>query len=129
MIEELIGIVREMCEASVRSETLGLTEDELTFYDTLGTNDSAVRVLDDETLRGIARELVETVRGNIAIDWTLREKCGRQSPTARQARPAQARVSARQAEEGDADGARTGGNAVGRLGEVMSRSQRLPARE
>ncbi len=50
-----------------------MSEDELAFYDALEANDSAVRVLGDETLRGIARELVETVRANVAIDWTLRE--------------------------------------------------------
>ena len=47
--------------------------DRYTFYDALETNDSAVQVLGDETLRGIARELVETVRNNVTIDWTLRE--------------------------------------------------------
>ena len=52
---------------------LGLSDDELAFYDAVGTNDSAVQVLGDETLRDIARELVETVRGNVTIDWTLRE--------------------------------------------------------
>ena len=36
-------------------------------------NDSAVKVLGDETLRTIARELVETVRQNVTIDWTVRE--------------------------------------------------------
>ncbi len=56
-----------------RGESLGLTEDELAFYDALETNDSAVKVLGDETLREIARELVETVRRNVTIDWTLRE--------------------------------------------------------
>ena len=56
-----------------RGEKLGLSEDELTFYDALETNDSAVRVLGDETLRAIARELVETVCDNVTIDWTLRE--------------------------------------------------------
>ena len=43
------------------------------FYDVLETNDSAVQVLGDEILRAIARELVETVRSNVTIDWTLRE--------------------------------------------------------
>ena len=47
--------------------------DELAFYDALGINDSAVQVLGDDTLRDIARELVETVRGNVTIDWRLRE--------------------------------------------------------
>ena len=50
-----------------------ITEDELAFYDALETNDSAVKVLGDETLRDIARELVDTVRKNLRIDWTLRE--------------------------------------------------------
>ena len=73
VIEELIGLAREMRAATARGEALGLSEDELAFYDALGVNDSAVRVLGDETLRGIARELVETVRNNVTIDWTLRE--------------------------------------------------------
>ena len=73
VIEELIQLAREMREASARGEALGLSEDELAFYDALETNDSAVQVLGDEALRDIARELVETVRGNVAIDWTLRE--------------------------------------------------------
>ena len=73
VIEELIGVAREMREAGARGEALGLSDDELAFYDALGVNDSAVQVLGDETLRGIARELVATVRGNVTIDWTLRE--------------------------------------------------------
>ena len=62
-----------MREANARGEKLGLTEDELAFYDALETNDSAVKVLGDETLHAIARELVETVHKNVTIDWTLRE--------------------------------------------------------
>ena len=73
VIEELIGLARELCKADDRGEALGLSDDELAFYDALGVNDSAVEVLGDKTLRGIARELVETVRGNVTIDWTLRE--------------------------------------------------------
>ena len=73
VIEELIELAREMREANARGERLGLTDDELAFYDALETNDSAVQVLGDETLRTIARELVDTVRGNVTIDWTLRE--------------------------------------------------------
>ena len=73
VIEELIGLARALREADERGEALGLSEDELAFYDALGVNDSAVQVLGDETLRDIARELVETVRGNVTIDWTLRE--------------------------------------------------------
>ena len=73
VIEELIQLAREMREANARGDELGLAEDELAFYDALETNDSAVQVLGDETLRDIARELVETVRRNVTIDWTLRE--------------------------------------------------------
>jgi type I restriction enzyme, R subunit len=73
VIEELIRLARDMRAANARGEELGLTEEELAFYDALETNDSAVKVLGDETLRAIARELVETVRNNVAIDWTLRE--------------------------------------------------------
>ena len=73
VIEELIELAKEMREANERGERLGLSEDELAFYDALETNDSAVQVLGDATLRDIARQLVETVRGNVTIDWTLRE--------------------------------------------------------
>jgi len=73
VIEELIRLAKEMRAAHKRGESLGLAEDELAFYDALETNDSAVKVLGDETLRAIARELVETVRKNVTIDWTVRE--------------------------------------------------------
>jgi type I restriction enzyme R subunit len=62
-----------MREANARGEALGLSDDEIAFYDALETNDSAVKVLGDETLRLIARELVRTVRANVTIDWTVRE--------------------------------------------------------
>ena len=73
VIEELVQLARDMREASSRGEELGLNDDELAFYDALETNDSAVQVLGDETLRSIAQELVQTVRSNVTIDWTLRE--------------------------------------------------------
>jgi type I restriction enzyme R subunit len=73
VIEELIALAKEMREANARGEALRLSEDELAFYDALETNDSAVKVLGDETLRTIAQELVKTVRANVTIDWTLRE--------------------------------------------------------
>ena len=73
VIEELIGLARDMREAERRGEDLGLNEEELAFYDALETNDSAVKVLGDENLRTIARELVRTVRENVTIDWTVRE--------------------------------------------------------
>ena len=73
VIEELIKLAHEMREANSRGERLGLSDDELAFYDALATNDSAVQALGDEQLRMIACDLVETVRRNISIDWTLRE--------------------------------------------------------
>jgi type I restriction enzyme R subunit len=73
VIEELIALARDMREAGARGEKLGLSDDELAFYDALETNDSAVKVLGEPTLRRIAQELVRTVRANMTIDWTLRE--------------------------------------------------------
>ena len=73
IIEELIRIAKEIKNADRRGEELGLSEDELAFYDALETNDSAVKVLGDETLRTIARELTDKVRKNTTIDWTLKE--------------------------------------------------------
>jgi len=73
VIEELIALAREMREAGKRGEQLGLSEDEIAFYDALEVNDSAVQVLGDETLQTIAQELVRAVRNSVTIDWTLRE--------------------------------------------------------
>jgi len=73
VIEELIALAKQIREADRRGETMGLTEDEIAFYDALEVNDSAVKVLGDETLRRIAQELVRTVRANVTIDWTIRE--------------------------------------------------------
>ncbi|MBW1823580.1 MAG: type I restriction endonuclease subunit R [Deltaproteobacteria bacterium] len=73
VIEELIELAKNMREASKRGEKLNLSEDELAFYDALEINDSAVKVLGDETLKTIARKLVETVHENVTIDWTLKE--------------------------------------------------------
>ena len=73
IIEELIKIAKDMREAENRGEDLGLSDDEVAFYEALEVNDSAVKVLGDETLKAIARELVETVRRNTSIDWTVKE--------------------------------------------------------
>jgi type I restriction enzyme R subunit len=73
VIEELIALAKEMRKADGRREQLGLSEEELAFYDALEINDSAVKVLGEPTLRRIAQELVRTVRANVTIDWTLRE--------------------------------------------------------
>jgi type I restriction enzyme R subunit len=73
VIEELIALAKDLREAERRGEQLGLTEDEVAFYDALEVNDSAVKVLGDETLRLIAQELLRAVRDNVKIDWTVRE--------------------------------------------------------
>ena len=62
-----------MREADRRGESLGLTEEEIAFYDALEVNDSAVKILGDAVLRSIAQELVQAVRNSVTIDWTLRE--------------------------------------------------------
>jgi type I restriction enzyme, R subunit len=73
VIEELIALAKNLREADRRGEDLGLTEDEIAFYDALEVNDSAVKVLGDKTLRIIAQELLRAVRNNVTIDWTVRE--------------------------------------------------------
>jgi type I restriction enzyme R subunit len=73
VIAELVELAKEMRTAQDRGEQLGLTDDEVAFYDALEVNDSAVKVLGNETLRMIARELVESVRRNASIDWTVKE--------------------------------------------------------
>ena len=73
IIEELIALAKDIRAADARNEALGLTEDEVAFYDALEVNDSAVKVLGDDTLRTIARELVRAVKSNVTIDWTVRE--------------------------------------------------------
>jgi type I restriction enzyme R subunit len=73
VIEELIQLAKDMRAADARGEALKLNDDELAFYDALEVNDSAVKVLGEPTLVHIARELVETVKKNVTIDWTVRE--------------------------------------------------------
>jgi type I restriction enzyme R subunit len=73
VIQELIELAKDMREANARGEKLGFTDEELAFYDALEVNDSAVKVLGDDALRTIARELVDTVRKNTSIDWTVKE--------------------------------------------------------
>jgi type I restriction enzyme R subunit len=73
IIQELIDLAKDMREASKRGEELGFTDEELAFYDALEVSDSAVKVLGDETLKTIARELVDTVHKNTTIDWTVKE--------------------------------------------------------
>ena len=73
VMEELVQMARKFREAAARGEQLGLTEDEVRFYDALVDNESAVRELTDETLKKIAHELAENLRKNLTVDWSARE--------------------------------------------------------
>ncbi|GAB2942920.1 type I restriction endonuclease subunit R [Aquaspirillum soli] len=73
VIEELIEMAKKFRAAAHRGEALGLSEDEVRFYDALADNESAVRELSDETLKKIAHELTENLRQNITVDWSARE--------------------------------------------------------
>ncbi len=73
VIEELIKLAKEMDAATKRGEDLGLTDDEVAFYDALAANESAVKAMGDDKLKLIAAELITQVKKSVTIDWTLRE--------------------------------------------------------
>ncbi|WP_375575425.1 type I restriction endonuclease subunit R [Paracidovorax oryzae] len=73
VMEELVEMARKFREAASRGESLGLSEDEVKFYDALILNESAARELSDETLKKIAHELTTSLRQNISVDWAQRE--------------------------------------------------------
>jgi hypothetical protein len=101
VIAELIELAKKMREGQKRGQELGLTDDEVAFYDALEVNDSAVKVLGEPTLKNIARELVSHVRKSVTIDWPLRESAQAPNPGPRPLRPgrqvpAQTRLPTRQ---------------------------------
>lgn len=73
VMEELIEMAKKFRAAANRGEVLGLREDEVKFYDALANNESAVRELQDETLKKIAQELTQNLRENLTVDWSERE--------------------------------------------------------
>ncbi len=73
VIEELIRLAKELDAATKRGADMGLTDDEVAFYDALATNESAVKAMGDDKLKIIAAELITQVRKSVTIDWTLRE--------------------------------------------------------
>jgi type I restriction enzyme R subunit len=73
IIDEMIRLAKDIKEADRRGDDLGLDFREYAFYSALEVNDTSVAVLGDEILRHIARELVDTVKRNTTIDWTVRE--------------------------------------------------------
>lgn len=73
VIEELIDMAKKFRAAANRGDALGLSDDEVRFYDALADNESAVRELSDETLKKIAHELAENLRNNLTVDWSVRD--------------------------------------------------------
>jgi type I restriction enzyme R subunit len=73
VVEELLGLARAFREAIHRGEQLGLSEDEVAFYTALSDNASAREVMQDSTLKLIARELADRIRAKASLDWTQRE--------------------------------------------------------
>ncbi len=73
VIEELIKLAKDLDAATKRGENMGLTDDEIAFYDALATNDSALQAMGDAKLKVIAAELITQVKKSVSIDWTLRE--------------------------------------------------------
>lgn len=73
VLEELIDIARQMREDDLRGAALGLTDEELAFYDALAVNDNAIEALGDDRLKEMARELARTLRESVTVDWTVRE--------------------------------------------------------
>ena len=73
VMEELVEMAKKFKAAASRGEQLGLSEDEVKFYDALAANESAVKELEDETLKKIAHELTENLKKNITVDWAQRE--------------------------------------------------------
>lgn len=73
LINLLIEMAKEIAEDDKRAAEMGLNDDEIAFYDALAQNQSAVETLGDQKLRIIARALVDSVKKNVSIDWTLRE--------------------------------------------------------
>ena len=73
VIQELIELAKQIKNADKRGDSLGLTDYELAFYDAISQNQSAKDVLGDKILRELAIYLVETVKSNATIDWTIKE--------------------------------------------------------
>ena len=73
VVAELVELANELRHEQSRTTELGLAPDELAFYDAIADNPSAFE-LGDETLKKIARELVEIVRRDATTDWAVKEQ-------------------------------------------------------
>ncbi len=74
VIDELISMAKDLRDARERGEKLGLTREEQAFYTALAVNESAIEAMGDAKLRLIAHELLESLRKNKPVDWTVREQ-------------------------------------------------------
>jgi type I restriction enzyme, R subunit len=72
-LQELIELARDVRAALKRGQEEGLSQDEIAFYDALAENESAVNVLGNDSLKVIAHELLESLKGNVTVDWSHRE--------------------------------------------------------
>ena len=73
VIMELIELAKQISEAEKRGENTGLTPDELAFYDALADNESAKEIMGEDILKQIARDLTQSIKNNISVDWSIRE--------------------------------------------------------
>ena len=73
ILEELIELAKKMQKEYRKGEELGLSDNEVAFYDALATSESAVEQMGDEILKQIAKELVESVRKSATIDFTVKK--------------------------------------------------------
>lgn len=73
VIEELIGMAKDFQARLRRDEELGLSPDELAFYDALAENVEAVQKMGDEILKKIAVELTVKLRASTTVDWQHRD--------------------------------------------------------
>jgi type I restriction enzyme R subunit len=71
VMEELIKIARELVESEIEGEELGLTEEEIAFYDALAWGKE--HILSNEQLKELAKKLVNVIKKNLSIDWTKHE--------------------------------------------------------
>jgi type I restriction enzyme, R subunit len=74
VVAELVALAKQLKQENERGAELGLRDDEVAFYDAICQNDSAVLEMGDDTLKTIARELVESVRKTATIDWNEKEQ-------------------------------------------------------
>ena len=73
VIAELIELAKTMRDSPKRGDALGLTEDELAFYDALVDHGGVKELMGDKVLAAIAHDLVEAIRRSVTIDWTQKE--------------------------------------------------------